>query len=158
MILNLLRFIIFNVFFMDNFVLYNGKRFGMNMLFLIDLDVVGRIIMNGWFINEVRELNVIVYMRFGVFKFLIVLVIMNFYGNLFNFVFYDFGLGVLIEGYILVLLIWELFGFKRVFFLDREYFNRIDDFIIKSKDIYGFGMVFEDINVFYFEIGMFENV
>lgn len=114
--------------------------------------------MNGWFINEVRELNVIVYMRFGVFKFLIVLVIMNFYGNLFNFVFYDFGLGVLIEGYILVLLIWELFGFKRVFFLDREYFNRIDDFIIKSKDIYGFGMVFEDINVFYFEIGMFENV
>lgn len=130
----------------------------MNTLFLTDLDVAGRTIMNGWFINEVRELNATVHTRFGAFKPPIVLVTTNFYGNSSNFALYDPGSGVLIEGYTPVSPIWELFGFKRVLFSDREHFNRTDDPIIKSKDIYGFGMVLEDTNAFYSETGMLENV
>lgn len=155
---NLSRSITFNVSLTDNSVLHNGKRLGMNTLFLTDLDVAGRTIMNGWFINEVRELNATVHTRFGAFKPPIVLVTTNFYGNSSNFALYDPGSGVLIEGYTPVSPIWELFGFKRVLFSDREHFNRTDDPIIKSKDIYGFGMVLEDTNAFYSETGMLENV
>ncbi|HII60481.1 hypothetical protein [Pyrococcus horikoshii] len=150
--------ITFNVSLKDNSVLYKGKRIGMNTLFLLDLNVKGKVVMEEWHIKDVRELNATVHARFREFKPPIILVTTNFYKNASNFALYDPATGILIEGYMIVSPVWKLFGFEKVAFSDKEHFKKTKEPVTKSKDIYGFGMVLEDTNAFYFKKDKLENV
>ncbi|AMM54688.1 hypothetical protein [Pyrococcus kukulkanii] len=142
----------------DNSVIFNGKKLGMNTLFITDLRIKGKTIMDGWYINRVEILNATIHTRFRDFRPPVLLVWTNFYKNSSNLAFYDPASGILIEGYTPVSPIWLAFGFKYVLFSDREHFKKARDPITQSKDIYGFGMVLEDTNAFHFEKEELKNI
>ncbi|MDK2868917.1 MAG: hypothetical protein PWP39_152 [Pyrococcus sp.] len=148
---NLTRSALIEVSLPDNAVYFRGKKLGMNTLFLTDMNVSGKRILEEWVIEEVKPLNASVHTRFKTFKPPILLIRTNFYNNASNFALYDPSSGILLEGYTPVSPVWLALGFKHVIFAEKEHFQKTKQPITTSKDIYGFGMVLEETNAFKFE-------